>query len=208
MIRRISMALLLLWTAGCATNLQKADRLLAQGRFAEARGLYQMELDEQRKAAELPRWTGREYQFQFNPLAASQAILGVGNAYREEGQTEPALYHYSYFLQFCLRHGLDADAEVAEIERWVKESGLGMPVTEPEPAKPVPAPKRTESRVEESPAAPPPAAAAKAEAAPVAVRKAPAPAAPKKTAKKADAEEEKPAKPAEKPENEDEAIYW
>ena len=105
-------------------------------------------------------------------------------------------------------HGIDADAKVAEIERWVKESGLGMPVTESEPLKPVLASKRAESRVEDSLATPPPAAPAKAEAAQIAVRKAPAPAAPKKTVQKADAEDKKPAKPAEKPENEDDAIYW
>jgi hypothetical protein len=210
MIRRISMALLVALAAGCATNLQKADRLLAQGRFAEARGLYQTELDQQRKAAELPRWTGREYQFRFNPAAASKAILGLGNTEREEGRSESALYHYSYFIQYCLRHGLEADAEVAEIERWIREAGLGMPTTKVEAEKPKPKfpPAAARVKTPSPPEQSEPEAVAPAKVAPVAVRKAPPPVAQKKPVKAVVAPDEKPAKPEEEAENAYAPIYW
>ena len=210
MIRRISMVLLVFWTAGCATTLQKADRLMTQGRFAEARRLYQMEMDQQRKAAELPHWTGREYQYKFNPLSASRAILGVGNAYREEGQADSALYHYSYFIQFCLRHELKVDAEVAEIERWIKDSGLGMPMTEVEIGKPKSASKRVAPQFEAPPEAstPPAMVFEAADAAPPSVRKGTSPGAQEKLAKMAKGASTQSANTAEETDHADAPIYW
>lgn len=97
MIFRLAAILMLVLAAGCATNLQKGDKMLAMGRYADARRFYQTELDLQREAAELPRWTGQEYQYQFNARDAAQAILGVGRSFEKQDQPGPALYHYSYF---------------------------------------------------------------------------------------------------------------
>ncbi len=210
MIRRIAMTLLLAGTAGCATNLQKADRFLAQGQFAEARRFYQIELDQQRKSAELPRWTGREYRFQFSPVASSKAILGVGNVDREMDRPESALYQYSYFIQYCLRHDLKADAEVAEIERWIKESGLGMPITETEYEATKSASKQFASHHMAHPksSAQPAAVSEPANAAPASARKDMSSGAKKKPAKVAEMAGTQSAKPAEETDHADAPIHW
>lgn len=210
MIRWIAMTLLLAGTAGCATNLQKADRFLAQGQFAEARRFYQIELDQQRKSAELPRWTGREYRFQFSPVASSKAILGVGNVDREMDRPESALYQYSYFIQYCLRHDLKADAEVAEIERWIKDSGLGMPMTKVEIGKPKSASKRVAPQFEAPPEAstPPAMVFEAADAAPPSVRKGTSPGAQEKLAKMAKGASTQSANTAEETDHADAPIHW
>lgn len=204
MMRRVLAILALALAAGCATNLQKGDRMLAMGRFADARRFYQMELDQQRKLAELPRWTGREYQYQFSPREAAQAILGVGRTFEKQGQPDPALYHYSYFTQFALRHGLDAGREIQAIEQWIRESGRTAPKTESdeigvqvlsEPGKPAapPVPAPAPARKAGAPAAAKP---------PSAPRTAPAPAATAPT------QAPKPAKTTEQSEDEGDVIYW
>ena len=51
-----------LLAAGCATNLERADRRMAERRYAEARDDYRLALDEQRHEGVTPRWNGKEYQ--------------------------------------------------------------------------------------------------------------------------------------------------
>lgn len=199
MIFRLAAILMLVLAAGCATNLQKGDKMLAMGRYADARRFYQTELNLQREAAELPRWTGQEYQYQFNARDAAQAILGVGRSFEKQDQPGPALYHYSYFTQFALRHGLDAGREIKAIEQWIRESGRPPPKTESDE---VGVQALTESRKPAVRSAPVVAPARKA-GKPTAARP---PAAPRAASVPADAQ--KPATATETDGNESDVIFW
>ncbi|HNR95243.1 MAG TPA: hypothetical protein PKM67_11455 [Kiritimatiellia bacterium] len=120
---RCLLVLLLLLVTGCATRLEKAERLMARGEYVKARGYYQQELDIQQNNAHLPQWTGRAYRYSFVPANAAKAILGVGNSYKEQKLLDNAFYHYSYFIQFSLRHNLNFDKEISRIENWILENG-------------------------------------------------------------------------------------
>lgn len=211
MIQRTFIALWLVCAAGCATNLQKADRLMRLGRFADARRFYQTELDQQRRLAELPRWTGREYQDQFNALNSSRAILGVGNSHKDEGRRDAALYHYSYFIQFSLRHRLDSDREIKAIEEWIRDSGIAAPATEVGLRTLFPSTKRVSTSAAVSPdfkADPPPVPPKTVVRPQKPEKKASTPAASQKLARSIDREDEKPKKTTDEYDNADSFVNW
>jgi len=110
--------------AGCATNLEKASRLMQEGKYPEARQFYQRALSGEQAKAEIPAWKSNlhRYQYCFSTNTAAVAIYGIGNTYRHEQKRDEALSYYLYFVQFSKRHGRTFAKESLDIKAYIKES--------------------------------------------------------------------------------------
>lgn len=104
---RISVFLsFVLFVAGCATNLERADRLFAEGQYEKASRYYLKEYEKQRESAVLPKWKQNRYYYDFNAKNAAAGMLGAAKSFKAMGKKEQMTLFLARLTAFCQRHEL------------------------------------------------------------------------------------------------------